>query len=473
MAFIGNMKLWEVEYLFIKEDGDLSLYRLEAKNKYFPIKIVGNILEKIHSKVIVGYDRSGKTIVFYVEDFPENEEDFKQDEYHFSVTEYIILNNRQSSICGISFYGPEINCMYPPYNTIEKSMRSDDNQWEFTLKKFSELNTKKTTFKVDNQTVEVFFGMEITKAYNPTKQPIMINSFLRFKFEETNDYRMIQKLCRFGKEFLQFLWYRRNIHFNKIEMKGIIYKKKSGKIGEFRFEKSNYPIETFPLEKNRCISIKEFEGHEGEILQEIADGNLYNIHISESYQDSHLITEGKFVLITSAFEWTYKRIYSNQNMQSEERKQANEAAINELEKLKKNSMGREKKWYKKFINEIKSDHQESLQSKIERVGKDYENVLGRYCEGMALRLKTNNFDFVEIGEEIAHQRNNFAHGNIDKEFKEEALPAVIILEYMVYCMQLRSFGFSDEQIISSINQLFNPVLLSEYDFSDTKRVEED
>ena len=146
MAFIGNMKLWEVEYLFIKEDGDLSLYRLEAKNKYFPIKIVGNILEKIHSKVIVGYDRSGKTIVFYVEDFPENEEDFKQDEYHFSVTEYIILNNRQSSICGISFYGPEINCMYPPYNTIEKSMRSDDNQWEFTLKKFSELNTKKNHF---------------------------------------------------------------------------------------------------------------------------------------------------------------------------------------------------------------------------------------------------------------------------------------------------------------------------------------
>lgn len=466
MNFIGNTKLWGIDYFYVKDDQYLTLYRVTPERQSIQI-ITGGGIGEICKEMIVGNDRSKKTMVFYVEDFPKNESDYKKDEYRFVVTKYMVLNWGRPELTKISFIGPEINCIYPPIAAIDKFERNEQDQFLFQLKQFSEMNTKKSYFEVDGKRVEVYFGKEINISNKTDRQPVTINSALYFRFDGTTDYKFIGKLCHIGKEFIQYLCYRKNVQFNNI----FVYGTKRQKIGKFKFENSNYVIEKKPLEKGRCIQLKSIEGYEGNILKEIADETLYTVHLPDSYQDSLIFNEARFLLITGAFEWTYQRVYPDSKISSS-RKKANEAVLQKLKPLEADARGKEKGWYKKFIKEIENNCLKSLQDKIAQTGKKYKNVLLRYCEGMAPYAKAQPFDFVNIGKEIATQRNNYAHGNIDKEYREDALPGIVILEYTIYCMQLALCEIPEDKIILAIDQLFSPMVISNYEFRDLGKREE-
>ena len=60
-----------------------------------------------------------------------------------------------------------------------------------------------------------------------------------------------------------------------------------------------------------------------------------------------------------------------------------------------------------------------------------------------------------MGERLSQQRNHFAHGDLDKEFIGLALLDLIFLKEIVYAMQMKRFGISDENIKRSLNELFN------------------
>ena len=59
-----------------------------------------------------------------------------------------------------------------------------------------------------------------------------------------------------------------------------------------------------------------------------------------------------------------------------------------------------------------------------------------------------------MGERLSSQRNNFAHGNLDKEFIGASALDLILLEFVVYTLQLKSYGIEDTEIQRSINELF-------------------
>lgn len=50
-------------------------------------------------------------------------------------------------------------------------------------------------------------------------------------------------------------------------------------------------------------------------------------------------------------------------------------------------------------------------------------------------LNGKKLKYSEMGERLAAQRNNFAHGNLDKDFDELALLDLIYLELILYAMQ--------------------------------------
>ncbi len=60
-----------------------------------------------------------------------------------------------------------------------------------------------------------------------------------------------------------------------------------------------------------------------------------------------------------------------------------------------------------------------------------------------------------MGQRLAEQRNDFAHGNLDKDFIGLSLLDLIYLEYVVYAMQLKHYGVQDVEIQKSINELFH------------------
>lgn len=55
---------------------------------------------------------------------------------------------------------------------------------------------------------------------------------------------------------------------------------------------------------------------------------------------------------------------------------------------------------------------------------------------------------------MSSQRNNFAHGNLDKEFVGLSLLDLVFLEIILYAMQLKYYGLEEIKIKKAINELF-------------------
>ena len=67
--------------------------------------------------------------------------------------------------------------------------------------------------------------------------------------------------------------------------------------------------ETNTLTKGRYIKQSYISGHEGEILTDIAQDNLYLRHLPDTYRSGRHIDAARFVMITAAFEWEFHRLY--------------------------------------------------------------------------------------------------------------------------------------------------------------------
>ena len=125
-----------------------------------------------------------------------------------------------------------------------------------------------------------------------------------------------------------------------------------------------------------------------------------------------------------------------------------ENALNELIASSSRDLKRK---YKYLLKVSKSN---SLQNEVIKMGEDFHDIIGIFGDRL-YKMNGEQLHYNEMGERIANQRNNFAHGNLDKDFIGSALLDVIYMEYVVYAMQLKKYGVSDLNIRKSINDLFN------------------
>lgn len=95
----------------------------------------------------------------------------------------------------------------------------------------------------------------------------------------------------------------------------------------------------------------------------------------------------------------------------------------------------------------------NLETKIIRAGTDLNSIVEQFGRRL-YDLNDEKFDYKTIGNRLANQRNDFAHGNIDKEFVGASILDLIFLRYLIYAMQLRRIGISNLSIKNAINELF-------------------
>lgn len=75
------------------------------------------------------------------------------------------------------------------------------------------------------------------------------------------------------------------------------------------------------------------------------------------------------------------------------------------------------------------------------------------------KLNDETVNYTEIGKRLATQRNDFAHGNLDKDFNYLALLDLLFLEMLLYIMQLKHYQVPNHNITKAINELFHKNLL--------------
>ena len=95
-----------------------------------------------------------------------------------------------------------------------------------------------------------------------------------------------------------------------------------------------------------------------------------------------------------------------------------------------------------------------MQAEIIQFGKDNSDIISVFGKHL-YNLNQVEFDYKEIGKRVSAQRNHFAHGDLDKDFINESLLDVIFLKYIVYTLQLKSFGLTDDNIRKAINDVFH------------------
>lgn len=368
---------------------------------------------------------------------------------------YVICKYNRDSIDRVSFSCPEINYIHPVNQAITLTLPVEEFHGKgivsVSTQGFERTTTDKQTFIVDGKEIKAFFGISRAVSTKIHEPPLRLDSSLMFEFDAIEDYQFIYRLWWIAREFVRFLCYRKNVFIPKVELAAPFEGGKHETFAMMYLLGQDGEIESETLKKGRYIKQIHISGHEGEILTDIADDNLYLRHLPDTYQSGRHINAARFVMITAAFEWEFHRLYPDGVKKTAATIEAEEAVSERIQKYIDETSGRQKKIYRFLKKLIKSD---SLQSEIIQMGEDFAGIVGAFGDHL-YHLNGQKLVYTEMGQRLADQRNHFAHGDLDKDFIGLSLLDLIYLEYVVYAMQLKHYGVQNAKIQKSINELFH------------------
>jgi len=373
------------------------------------------------------------------------------------VIAYVKFKYDRNSIDRISFTNSEINAIHPVNKSFTFSLDTDFEEFNqtgvisLTTKDFDSTTTATQTFTVDGKAVTSYFC--ISRGINTKlgEPPVSLNSTLMFEFEPTNEYDFIFRLWRIAKDFLAYLCYRRDVYLPTAKLSAPCVNETHEEFATLYVVGEDDHPSIEDIKKGRYIKQELIAGHEGQILTDIAANKLYLRHIPESFNSGRHKDAAKFIMLTSAFEWEFRRIYPNGVQKSETTLAVEKAATEQIENLFKNSTGKLRDKYRYLKKRIKDD---PLQSEIEQIGTDFAEIIDIFGNRL-YSLNGEKLVYSEIGKRLGDQRNHFAHGDLDKDFIDLSLLDLVFLERIVYAMQLKYYAIEAPKIQNAINDLFH------------------
>ena len=365
----------------------------------------------------------------------------------------ILFSTEKKLVNRIAFAGPEINAIHSVGNAF--SLVHDEEQSKkgiisIQTAEYEKTTTEKRSFIVDDKEVDVHFGVGRRVSMGVKDTPLKLTSTMIFEFEPTDNYGFIFRLYNIAKLFVQYLCYRRNIVFDAVELSALTDNGQYHTCAKMQVLDSISQCEEKPIKDGRYIKQQYIEGFEGEILSDIASDMIYTRHLPDTFEAGKHINAARFVMITAAFEWEFRRIFPEGVKKKAGKIKAEEQAKHVLQELIDNSTGELKGIYKYMQKNIGSS---PLSGKITFVGKNIAEIIDMFGKYL-YSLNGEELNYSEMGERLSQQRNNYAHGNLDKDFVGLSLLDLIFLEIVLYAMQLKYYGLEDIKIKKAINELF-------------------
>ena len=454
--YTGNVTYKDIEFVFLFDGKILQL--IPPKDKFMELfidfftekeSLTGLRCSKstslfIQDEILVGKcnESNYQTIIFLPRKGSILSEN--QNKFEIEINAFILCRENDESITCMEFSCQELDYIYPIHRVYNISCETNK---EIILKaqKNNSRKIKNRVFNLEGRDIGLHFGITTKIFEKQNNSPIVFNSTMRFEFNPTNDYIFVLRLYEIAKQFIQFLCYRRNIVFN-----GVNLVSNKVKIG-IMYESSEVICDNNP-EKRGYISAELIEEHAVDILNCIAEGNLFLRHIPKNYEESTIVDIASFLFVMTAFEWEFKKKHPNLDAQKRRKTIAAENTVEkQINKFIENSTGKEKEIYKKLKKSIKGFI--PLNQKIKKIFTDYQDEIELFGKKLYLR---NNEDFSinDISSRLAEQRNDFAHGNLDKEFNPITIIDITLMEFIIYIMQLSYCGVENVNIKKAINDLF-------------------
>ena len=369
------------------------------------------------------------------------------------IESFIVCKSNDDKFNRVTFSCPEMNYIHPINKAFTIKIPNEfakEGVAYFNTQNFDLTTTDKQKFIVDEKEVQMYFGISRTISFKIDNPPLTLESVMFFEFDATNDYSFILRLWQIARDFIRFLCYRNNIFITKIELSTSEDDGKYKKFAKMYINNMDEESEELPLQKGRYIKQIHIADKEGEILSDIASDSIYLRHLPETFESGHHINAARFVMITAAFEWEFRRLYPDGIKKSEATINAENAVYEEIQKEIDNSSGKKKNIYKFLQHLVKSD---SIQPKIIQIGKDFSGIVDIFGKHL-YQINGQELNYSDMGQRLSKQRNNFAHGNLDKDFIGLSLLDLMFLEIVVFAMQLKHYEIDDIEIQKSINELF-------------------
>jgi hypothetical protein len=377
---------------------------------------------------------------------------------YFDVAGVIECQTSNTKYSRMSLSNIELNYIHSINRAFSQEFNLDDLKESGALAiktcEFDKTTTEKKQFNFKGKVVTFYFSIGWKSSLNISNPPILFNSSIIFEFQETNDYWYLFELYQLAKKFVQFLTFRKNCYFKESSLQ-VKYDNNYYQDAAIFHIINSEPLEIdVSLEKGRYISLDRLESKEEMLLSLISEDSLYLNHLPKSFEVEESLDAAVFVLTSAAFEWEFEKLYPDGVVKEYKTTKTEEKALEEMNKLISNTTGKVKKILKKCRKTIGLMN---LETKIILAGTDLNSIVEQFGRRL-YDLNNKKFDYKTIGNRLANQRNDFAHGNIDKEFVGESILDLIFLRYLIYAMQLKRIGISDFSIKNAINELFDTSL---------------
>ena len=329
--YTGILRYQDEDYQFVFSDPKLRLIPRSEEQRSSMWKFGMKEIKKgtytldepprMEEDILVGNcNESSKQIIFLPK---KGAYIFEQNSVLFIDLEaYNICKSVRDSIDRISFKAPEINCIHPTNQAVEcpldikASMKN--GTFSITARDFECTTTNRQPFVVDEKNVYVYFSISCTMSTRIWDPPMTLSSNMMFEFDTTDDYRFILRLWYIAKQFIQFLCYRKNVKFSKVELAAPCEDGTHEGFAELYVLDEGVDTEIQTLKDGRYIKQAHISDHEGQILSDIANEKLYLRHLPDSFQSGKHIDAARFVMITAAFEWEFNRLFPDGICKSKE-----------------------------------------------------------------------------------------------------------------------------------------------------------
>lgn len=221
-------------------------------------------------------------------------------------------------------------------------------------------------------------------------------------------------------------------------------------------DRDNFYVEKEKIQRYRQIKVDYLGEKIPLVVKLLKSKRLYMDHYPENSADMRHITPARFLLVTAAFEWECQEVYGDFKYEENEPfRIVTDLIYNILEEEKNKVRGKKKKYLNTYQKGFKYNGV-SLAEKIQYALNDNKGVLSDFIENLYKLngIEENEYSYNIIAERIGSQRNNYAHGQIDREMNYLVVLDFIVLEWLIYSMRLKQMQFEENSIKKMINELF-------------------
>ncbi|MCM2675488.1 HEPN domain-containing protein [Alkalicoccobacillus plakortidis] len=455
---LGFTKLGEDTYLYtFNEDSfEISLEKTENRNGFFgeDLKIFMS-REEEKLDFIDGVSLESSNLRFFIHQSRLLKHSTKT--LKGRVSSYIIYKGEVLNFNRLGFQSEELDYFYNKNQAIKFSIdKNDSGVFHLSTLPFNELHQ---TFTFEHNNKEYDCSLNVSRSYKNEDVELSLKTELamQFKNNSTLEIEDTHKLVKSYMTLMKLISYRKNVDIPIIKLKKMDADGKYMHVADYYFYygKSDKVENKKILE--RTINYMDISGEIGGLFKLILNDQIYLEQIPENSNDFFLITASRFIMVSAGFEWQQKLLNKKEVellIEENEKNLLQEKVLAYLEEEIKSHTGKNKKYFK-GLKKLVQQRDNSLGSRIEKVLIDYDSILKPFITNLYAISDSGDYSSDVTAERLNEQRNDFAHGNLDKGYNKKVTVDFVILEWVYYILVLKHIGIDDLSIQKTINKLFN------------------